>query len=266
MGIAVPDGLVVDGGDCPSSRETSWLGAPLVVRPGLSWRAFGGAWIRGGVSYEADENAIARRAVEDAALRFPYLVQRVIRGDGCGLFLLAQEGRLLRVFSHRRLREKPPSGGVSTLCVSVAAPEDLTEAARRWAAGLRWSGLAMLEFKRDTITGQPFLLEVNARPWGSMALAAAAGIDFPREVLAMERPDSPERVPGYRPGVRLRWWWGDVDHFYLQEKKRGRRGRTALARGLARAALAGPWPEAWDTFRCDDPVPFAFETLQWVRS
>lgn len=94
-----------------------------------------------------------------------------------------------------------------------------------------------------------------------MALSRAAGVDFPRVWLTPQRSD---HVPGrYREGVRLRWWWGDVDHYYLLEKERGLTGAAALARALPRACLAGPWAEAWDTFRHDDPLPFAAETLAW---
>ncbi len=265
-GIPVPRGVVVDGGCLPARSDALLLGAPLVVRPGLSWRRDGDRWIRGTVSYEADLDTLRVRLQRDAALGFPYLVQARVEGHGCGLFVVAIDGRVEQVFAHRRIREKPPSGGVSTLCESVEAPDDLVEFARRWTEAGRWSGLAMLEFKRRADTGQAYLLEVNARPWGSLELASSAGVDFPAQLLASwQRPPSAARR-GYRAGVRLRWWWGDVDHFYLRERERGVSGARALLLGLCRAIVAGPWPDAWDTFRRDDPVPFAVETLSWVRA
>jgi predicted ATP-grasp superfamily ATP-dependent carboligase len=236
---------------------------PLVVRPALSWRAEDGRWIQGAVSYETDRNTLARRVDTDRALRAPYLVQEKVSGEGCGLFLLAHEGRIVVAFSHRRLREKPPSGGVSTLCASAAVPDDLLEPARRFVETLRWSGLAMLEFKRDHRSGRPLLLEVNARPWGSLALAAAAGLDFPGDLLRLTQGVEPQSR-SFREGVRLRWWWGDVDHFYLLEKGAGRSGSGAMMIALAKAVAAGPVAEAWDTFRRDDPMPFLTETRSWA--
>ncbi len=264
IGIPVPDGLVVAGGQGPDAAETAALGSPLVVRPALSWRVCAGEWVRGGVGYEPSAAAVAERVGRDPALRFPYLVQRHVEGEGCGLFVLALRGRLLRMFAHRRLREKPPSGGVSTLCVSVSPPEDLAFAASRWVAQLSWSGIAMLEFRREARSGIAYLLEVNARPWGSLALAAASGLDFACDLVDIEHVASRDPHPAYRQGVRLRWLWGEVDHFYLLEKERGYAGLHAAGRGFVRAALAGPWPDAWDTFRRDDPVPFAVET--WDRA
>jgi len=262
-GIDTPRGLVAQGGRVPPPDDLAALGFPLVVRPALSWRADNGRWIQGSVSYESDRDALERRVETDPSLRAPYLVQEKIRGEGCGLFLLAHEGRIVVAFSHRRLREKPPSGGVSTLCASAAVPDDLLEPARRFVTALGWSGLAMLEFKRDHRSGRPLLLEVNARPWGSLALAAAAGLDFPGDLLRLTKGAEP-RSRAFREGVRLRWWWGDVDHFYLLEKEAGRSGTWAMMFAFARALAAGPVPEAWDTFRRDDPLPFLAETRAWA--
>ena len=46
-----------------------------------------------------------------------------------------------------------------------------------------WNGVAMLEYRRDPSTGDFRLLELNARFWGSLHLALAAGVDFPRLLL-----------------------------------------------------------------------------------
>jgi predicted ATP-grasp superfamily ATP-dependent carboligase len=120
----------------------------------------------------------------------------------------------------------------------------------------------MLEFKRDAESGQAYLLEINARPWGSIALALAVGVDF---VGAWTRPEQFEGTQvEYPEDVRLRWWWGDVDHFYLRAKEAGRSGAGALVGAFFKACAAGPRAEAWDTFRRDDPLPFAGETLAWL--
>ncbi len=262
-GVLVPEGFVVDGGHVPRDVDLKPLGTPVVVRPALSWRLDADRWIRGTISYEDNLAGIVNRLRVDPALRFSYLVQRRIEGEGCGLFLLALKGRILRLFAHRRLREKPPTGGVSTLCVSVEPAQDLVSTARRWVESEGWSGLAMLEFKRGS-DGLAYLLEVNARPWGSLALAAAAGVDFPSDLLTVATSELRINGEQYLPGVKLRWWWGDVDHFYLRERMAGRRGLLALGVGLVHALRAGPWPDAWDTFRRDDPIPFFHETAAWI--
>ena len=263
-GVRVPEGVIVLPGAAFPEDAVADLGTPVVVRPALSWRPHQDRWIRGPVTIEPGARAVRERMSSDPALAFPFLVQRRVDGEGCGLFVLALDGSLLRVFAHRRLREKPPSGGVSTLCEAVAPPDDLVDAARRWAQLSRWSGIAMLEFKRERGSGHPYLLEVNARPWGSMALAAAAGVDFPLDLLSLVTSGRVPEGNGYAAGVRMRWWWGDVDHFYLEGLAQGHRGVVAMARAAIRALRAGPWPDAWDTFRLNDPLPFVIETARWV--
>jgi predicted ATP-grasp superfamily ATP-dependent carboligase len=263
LGIPVPDGVVIGGGSLPD-RSASSLGPPFVVRPALSWRAEGDRWIRGHVTVEPDLKSVHRRIGEDAALQWPYLVQRRVVGKGCGLFVLADRGRLAAVFAHRRLRQKPPWGGVSTLCESIEPPADLVIAVSRYIEAEAWSGLAMFEFLRETASGRAFLLEVNARPWGSLALSAAAGIDFIGGLLTLGRDQDRSASRSYRTGVRLRWWWGDVDHFLLLERAAGASKPRAVAKALLRAARAERRNEIWDTLHPNDLLPFALETVKWA--
>ena len=260
--IPVPDGMVVPGGALPEDSRLEPLGPEWVVRPALSWRWDGERWITGKVAAVRGRAELEAHVASDPACSHPYLVQRRIRGVGCGLFLSAHAGRLLAVFAHQRIREKPPWGGVSTLCRSTKPPADLRAWAERFVERAQWSGLAMLEFKREAASGTALLLEINARPWGSMALPLAAGVDFVSAWTAPERFDGARS--DYAEGLRLRWWWGDVDHFYLRGKAAGRTGAGALAKAFAAALIAGPRAEVWDTFRSDDPLPFARETLSWL--
>ena len=44
---------------------------------------------------------------------------------------------------------------------------------------LRYTGVAMVEFKVNAKTGEFVLIEINGRFWGSLPLAVAAGANFP---------------------------------------------------------------------------------------
>ncbi len=48
-----------------------------------------------------------------------------------GVFALYDKGKAVAFFAHRRLREKPPQGGVSVLSESVAVDPDLELYARK---------------------------------------------------------------------------------------------------------------------------------------
>ena len=126
----------------------------------------------------------SRRAVGAGRGRVSASVQQRIVGPGIGIFLLIWDGRLLATFAHRRLREKPPSGGVSVYSESVSADAELVERSRMLLEHMHWCGVAMVEFKRDASTGTAYLMEVNGRFWGSLQLAIDAGVDFPALLVA----------------------------------------------------------------------------------
>jgi predicted ATP-grasp superfamily ATP-dependent carboligase len=78
----------------------------------------------------------------------------------------------------------------------------------------------MVEFKIDARTGQPKLLEVNPRFWGSLALAIDAGVNFPYLLTLMALGQDFTPVNRYRLGHRCRWLLpGDLLHF-LQNPNR----------------------------------------------
>ena len=106
----------------------------------------------------------------------PPLVQEYLSGGGFGCSVLAREGKILRAVCHRRVREYPISGGPSACCETVERP-DLVDLTARMAAACRYTGVAMFEFKEDS-AGQPRLLEVNPRVWGSFPLTRVSRSGF----------------------------------------------------------------------------------------
>jgi predicted ATP-grasp superfamily ATP-dependent carboligase len=210
-----------------------------------------------------DTVAQARAALDALpAAAFPILLQRRVRGAGEGLFVLRWNGRVIAEFAHRRLREKPPEGGVSVFRESIALDRDVAAAGRRLLDDLDWQGVAMIECKRDAGTRRPVFMEVNGRLWGSLQLAIDAGVDFPRLLVAGALGERVAAVTQYRVGVRSRWFWGDVDQLYLQLRKGregGARGKLAAVREFVRINPRRSREEIW---RWRDPAPFLLESLQ----
>lgn len=138
------------------------------------------------------------------------IVQQVVEGDTVAFEALYDaDGREVAGFCHRRLREYPLTGGPSTYCESVRHVE-VERLGRRLLEALGWRGLAMVEFKIDRRTGTPMLMEINPRPWGSMALPIRAGTDFPWLWYRLAREGEVEPQPAFRAGVRLRFLVNDV--------------------------------------------------------
>jgi predicted ATP-grasp superfamily ATP-dependent carboligase len=208
-----------------------------------------------------DDDAQCRAALRALpATAFPVLLQRRVRGPGEGLFVLRWNGRVIAEFAHRRLREKPPAGGVSVYRESIALDPALVAAGRRLLAALDWQGAAMIECKRDLETGRHVFMELNGRLWGSLQLAIDAGVDFPALLVACALGEDLPAVTDYRVGVRSRWFWGDVDHLYLRLRDGGGAGaRLAAVRDFFRFGLGRDREEIW---RWRDPAPFVLESLR----
>jgi predicted ATP-grasp superfamily ATP-dependent carboligase len=143
---------------------------------------------------------------------FPFTIQSFIKGSGQGVFALFNHGEPVCYFAHRRLREKPPGGGVSVLCESAPVDERLKSSAETLLRKAKWHGVAMVEF-RVSADGTGYLMEVNPRFWGSLQLAIDSGIDFPYWLyLASTGRPVPKAVQEHR---RVRWLLGDLDRLYL---------------------------------------------------
>lgn len=132
------------------------------------------------VDYAADTGALAAILARYDGLGAWPLVQTWCAGEGLGQMFHMHRGRATLRFQHRRLREWPPSGGVSSFC--AAEPEGdhaaQMEKSERLLAAIGWEGPAMVEYRHDAASGRYWLMEINGRFWGSIPLASACGAEF----------------------------------------------------------------------------------------
>jgi predicted ATP-grasp superfamily ATP-dependent carboligase/protein-tyrosine-phosphatase len=216
QGIPIPPTLFVPDGDVAKviDQVTKW---PVVVKPGRSLLKVEGMWKKTTVLYAHDPHDLLRLYHEVWYLKWPSLLQERISGEGEGVFGLFSCGEPLALFAHRRLRERPPSGGVSVLRESIPLPPQMTDYALRVIKSADWHGVAMVEFKVDRDSDVPYLMEVNGRFWGSLQLAIDAGVDFP---WLLHQHGTGEVIAGgneqYQVGIKSRWWLGDLDHLLLR--------------------------------------------------
>lgn len=253
-GFAVPDTRVIISAR-DEVPETSFF--PAFVKPHRSVVAVNGTRAKVGVTPVADAAACRRVLAALPAAAFPVLLQRQVSGVGEGFFALRWGGRMVAMFAHRRLREKPPSGGVSVYRESIPLDDSLAGPGARLLEALDWNGVAMVECKRDRATGRQVIMEVNGRFWGSLQLAIDAGVDFPALLARCAAGETVVAPEAYRVGIRSRWFWGDVDHLYL----RLRHGRARLQAVSDFLRATGGGDEIW---RWRDPGPFLVESLQWL--
>jgi len=212
-GIACPVTFVTDNfaGLAAAGDEVRF---PMVIKPR---RGFGSR----GLTLCNTPEELSSAYPETTAAYGKCLIQEYIPpgGEELGVYaLLNYNSELRAVTVHRRLRSYPVSGGPSTLRETIFRPE-LVDIALRLLKALKWSGVAMVEFKTDPRDNQPKLMEVNPRWWGSLQLSILSGVDFPYLLYRMVTEGDIEPVLDYKPGVKCRWllpgdilWWLSSGH------------------------------------------------------
>ena len=120
----------------------------------------------------------------------------------------------------------------------------------------------MVEF-RVAADGTPFLMEINARFWGSLQLSVSSGVNFPLLAAKLAQGKRLPNPSGYRLGVQNRWLLGDLDHLYLKLKGREYSLSAKLAAAL-RFLL--PWRPGrhFEVLRWGDLGPFRYELQRYL--
>jgi biotin carboxylase len=224
---------------------------PVMVKPALALYEVSGTLRRptGIVCGNPEEFARA------AARPWPgtVLVQPLIRGIGEGLFGHMGAHGVVGWSSHRRVRMVNPQGSASSACESRPVDQDLTRPAERFLLAIGWRGLFMLEFLRDE-KGTPWFMELNGRPWGSMALARRRGFEYPAWTARASLDPAFQPVPPTcPPDIRCRNLGLELVHVAF------------VARGPRSDALV-TWPSLAGTIR--DVVTFrkGDRLYNWNRS
>jgi hypothetical protein len=112
----------------------------------------------------------------------PSIVQRWVPGSGTGVFGLADGGTVHHLSAHRRVRMMNPAGSGSSACASTPVPQALIAPIERLLGAAHWNGMFMVELLRSGDTW--WFMELNGRPWGSLALARRLDYEYPAWAVA----------------------------------------------------------------------------------
>jgi predicted ATP-grasp superfamily ATP-dependent carboligase len=235
------------------------FGFPVLVK---SRRAV--AFDRGGNAIrQRGSRPVAGEGALGAALQLyglPCLVQRREAGTILSVGGVATEDGLLGLACSRYSRVFPPDGGAVCFSATVESPAGLEARVAALVSALGWRGVFELELLEradpDPDHSHWGAIDFNPRPYGSMALAVAAGAPLPAlwcEHL-LGRAPIPARA---RAGLRYRWEDADLLHLLWQ-----------LRRGHPGAALAVLRPRSrvvHSFFRLSDPLPLFARLLGMLR-
>lgn len=203
VGISVP--AIVEA-DEATVRDWRY---PAIVKPRLHERvADGRPRIEAARVDDAADAALAAERIRASGQR--PLIQDAIAGRLLAHTVMAgRDSSVVASVTQLAERTWPLRAGVSARARTVPAAPGLADSVAHLLDELQWMGLAQLQF----IVGpgdEPYLIDLNARLYGSLALAIAAGVNVPAlqaDVQLGRRPATRTEACG---GVRYQWLEGDL--------------------------------------------------------
>jgi protein-tyrosine-phosphatase/predicted ATP-grasp superfamily ATP-dependent carboligase len=245
LGVRVPRSKLLTA----ESLHSPPLSFPAVLKPQVSLVVDRGR-VRRLAPVVVRSEADWTRALERLLPLTPVLEQEYVPGSGAGVECLYRHGQLLWCFRHERVHELPLAGGASTYRRSAPADGPLVADAIRLLDSLAWHGVAMVEFKQ-TAGGEWWLMEINPRLWGSLALAVDAGVNFPVGLWSLACGEDPGPQPKYRIGYYTRDLPTDVEWF-KENLRADRHDPLLMTRPRLGSLLEYARPllgrESWDHF------------------
>lgn len=237
VGIAAPCTVLAT-----AEEMRRWSG-PVVVKCQSHWHAGQTQEHRIEARRFDDARSAAPRVAELSRAGFRAVLQQPVDGQLGALIGLYADGRLQARVQQVTSGLWPTPSGVSTRALTVPVDEDLARRVDLLLHGMQWSGLVELQFLTG-VDGVPHLIDINARFYGSMALALAAGANLPdlwgRQTLGQPLPAD---LADARAGVRFLWTAGDLRRA-LAERRGGLLADVASAVRWFSGAQTSVWDPA----------------------
>lgn len=230
---AVEAGLAAPETQPATDEVLRTVALPVVVKARLHWQPGEAGTTRHQLAAICTSRADAiRHAAEMRAAGAEPLAQACVDGELMALTtVIDRDGTAAAWVQQRTTR----ASLLRTSCQAetVALDEDLAARCEGLLRALGWFGLANLQFLRPAGGGEPQLIDLNGRFYGSLALAVAAGVNLPDvwARLALGGPRGP--LVRARPGVGFQALAED-----LRRARVERRG--GLARDVARVLADMP--------------------------
>ena len=245
---------------------------PVVVKPRHSviWKDGKGIFGSARFVHTPEELLVAFSNYREKTAEAP-LIQPYIEGEEYGVEMLVEVGKPYAMVTHHRLRSLSPTGGASVLKETMEEGEVRTQLeayATLLVEKLSWTGPVMVEFKIDSDTREPLLMEINGRFWGSLPLSVFSGVDMPYLYYkAVTENEIPKEMVHGKEGVVSNHFLGGVLHLirvlFARDKMRARAYPKRLH--ALRDFFRTPKGTHSDVWSFSDPKPAFFEIVDMIK-
>lgn len=263
IGLPVPPGV-----NEPNADELSaWLATnapPYFVKP--AYRGIPSASLAVKNMVFEDKDGL-REYVRSAGTRSLVIQRMIASGDG-NLFdvygLNAANGVPIVMETHRRIRQWPLDRGITSYGEIPVTQDDklvsrILEMTRQLFDECRYHGIYGVEWLRDPATEEIFLIDVNARPFSSIAHLADSGINLP-ELAVKEIINELSTVCWPKATKHTFWIHFSRDIFSAAAHVRHKKD-LSIARWIQQVLTA----RSFAYWRIDDLGPFLVANYRFFR-
>ncbi len=197
VGLRIPPTIEMDRAGLNAGAD---LATPLILKPLRSELETS----EGGLVHSEVQRVNNHHELRSLASTLPgerWLIQSCIEGQLGAICGVAWNGGIVCAVHQRAQRTWPVDIGVSAYAQTVPADPALEAGVGRLLGVLGWSGIFQAQFIHAE--NGPYLIDLNPRIYGSLALATAAGANLPAIWVALLTGSAVE-LPAYRVGVRYR--------------------------------------------------------------
>jgi len=180
IGIGVPKTHLIRSLDDLAACQG--IGFPAVAKDRFSVRWVQQVAVFGSVAYAYSFEELRTKVADRLAKAGDVLVQEFVLGEGIGFSCFVAGGNTHLPFQWLRVREVDPRGSASSARKSIPLDDVIVSRSEQLITRMGFEGIAMVEYKR-TPDKRLVLMEINGRPWGSIGLPFACGIDYPRYLI-----------------------------------------------------------------------------------
>lgn len=131
----------------------------------------------------SDEAALRAFASRHNELLPFFVFQEYVQGLSDCMYTVGvyanRDHQVLGLFTGRKVRGYPPDVGDCVAGQVEEVPEHLKDLVRRICREIGYHGIAEFEFKRDAVTGEFKLIEINPRSWSWIGITPSCGVSLP---------------------------------------------------------------------------------------
>lgn len=172
------------------------------------------------------------------------IVQRIIPGFDDHMYTfdayLNQDSQVTHWVTCQKQRQYPVNFGASVYTVQKHIPE-LHEIGAEFLEKIKFKGFAEIELKKDSTTGEFYLIEINARITNLNNLLLDVGINFPY-ITYMELIGEPLPPKAITKNTNRAFWYGYEDMLAVRDYlKTGQLSASKVLKSLVRPKSYAIW-------------------------